>query len=59
MVALALATSIVPVTVRVPAKVLFPVKLWVPARMANSLEVFGSEKVRVAAVLMPDRENSC
>ena len=56
--AVALATSIVPVTVRVPEKVLLPVKFWVLARIANSLEVLGSVKVRVVPVVIPDSENS-
>ena len=48
----------VPDAVRLPEKVLLPLKVWVPARIANSLEVLGSVKVRVVAVLIPDRENS-
>ena len=40
-----------------PEKVLLPLKVWVPARIANSLEAFGSVKVRVVAVLIPESEN--
>jgi len=35
-----------------------PVKLCVPARIASSLEAFGSVKVRVVPALIPDKENS-
>ena len=45
-------------TVSVPEKVLLPLKVCVPARIANSLEVLGSVKVRVVAVLIPDSENT-
>ena len=44
--------------VSVPENVLLPVKVCVPARMANSLEVLGRVKVRVVAVLIPDSENN-
>lgn len=32
--------------------------VWVPARIASSLEVFGRLKVRVVPVVIPDSENS-
>lgn len=44
--------------VSVPEKVLLPVKVCVPARIANSLDVLGSVKVLVVAVVIPDSENS-
>ena len=44
-------------TVKVPENVLLPVKVWVPARIASSDEVFGRLNVRVVPVLIPDREN--
>ena len=57
MLADAAETVTVPEAVSVPEKVLLPVKVWVPARIANSLEVFGSVKVRVVPVVIPDSEN--
>jgi hypothetical protein len=47
-----------PDAVSEPEKVLLPVKVWVPARIASSDDVFGSAKVRVVPVVIPDRENS-
>jgi len=58
MLADAAETVTVPEAVSVPEKVLLPVKVWVPARIASYEEVFGSVKVRVVPVVMPDSENS-
>lgn len=41
MLAEAAETVTVPDAVSVPVKLLLPVNVWVPARIANSLEVFG------------------
>ena len=54
MVAEAADTVTVPEAVRVPEKVLLPLNVWVPARIASSDEVFGSVKVRVVPVEIPD-----
>ena len=58
MVAAAADTVTVPEAVNVPEKVLLPLKVCVPARIASSDEVFGSVKVRVVPVVIPDSENS-
>jgi len=48
----------VPEAVRVPENVLLPVKVWVLARIANSLVVLGKVKVRVVPVAMLDSSNT-
>jgi hypothetical protein len=57
-VAAAADTVIVPELIWVPVKVLLQVRVWVPARIANSLVVFGRVKIRVVSELMPDKSNS-
>jgi len=48
----------VPKAVRVPEKVLLPLNVWVPARIASSEDVLGRVKVRVVPIVIPDKENS-